>query len=109
MAFNVLVIILVYVDDLIIFSRTFEEHVRDVTEVCRRLHTAGRAVKLSKARWAQAEVDFLGFTIGNGVVKAQPKKVQSILEISPPTTLEALQSYLGAMGVYRQFFPMALS
>ena len=97
--------VLVYVDDLIIFSQTFEAHVQDVAEVCRRLHQAGRAVKLSKARWARSEVDFLGFTIGKGFVKAQPKKVQNILEITPPKNLQALQSYLGAMGVYRQFMP----
>ena len=97
--------VLAYIDDLIVFTKTFNEHVTQVTEVCRRLHEAGRAIKLSKVRWAKDVVDFLGFRIGKGLVTPKEGDVKSVLEIEEPRDDAALQHFLGCAGVYRKFIP----
>ena len=94
---------LVYIDDVIIFSRSYDEHVEHVGEVCQRLFDAGRNVKMSKVRWAMEEVDFLGFRVGKGCVTPRADKVQIVLDIHRPESIEAAQSFLGAAGVYRKF------
>ena len=97
--------VLAYIDDIIVFSKTFHSHVVAVTEVCKRLHTAGRAVKLSKVHWAKEEVDFLGFRVGRGVISPIQDKVQNVLKLEDPTSTPALLSFLVAAGVYRNFLP----
>ena len=95
--------VLVYIDDLIIFSKSFEEHVVHVAEVCKRLFEAGRAVKMSKVHWAKQEVNFLGFRVGKGHVTPREDKVQIVLDLPLPTSITAIQSFVGAAGVYRKF------
>ena len=94
---------LVYIDDVIIFSRSFDEHVEHVGEVCQRLFDAGRNVKMSKVRWALEEVDFLGFRVGKGCVTPREDKVRTVLDIQRPESIEAAHSFVGAAGVYRKF------
>lgn len=97
--------VLAYIDDIIVFSKTFHGHVAAVVEVCKRLHTAGRAVKLSKVHWAKEEVEFLGFKVGKGVISPIQNKVQNVLKLEDPTSSTALLSFIGAAGVYRNFIP----
>ena len=97
--------VLAYIDDLIVFTRTFEDHVDQVEEVCKRLHEAGRAVKVAKVHWAHEEVDFLGYRVGRGLVTPIGKKVKKVLDIQEPQDDVSLQHFLGCVGVYRKFLP----
>ena len=97
--------VLAYIDDLIIFTRTFPDHVQQVAEVCKRLHAAGRAVKVAKVHWAHEEVNFLGYRVGKGLVTPISSKVRKVLDIKEPHDDAALQHFLGCVGVYRKFLP----
>lgn len=96
---------LCYIDDLLIFSDTFENHLSHVQEVCARLHKAGRSVRVEKAQWAKQEVKFLGFTVGDGKVAPIDSSVEKIMRVSPPSCQADLRALLGAFGVYRPFIP----
>ena len=97
--------VLAYIDDLIVFTKTFEDHAVQVAEVCKRLHTAGRAVKVAKVHWAQSEVTFLGFRVGNGLVTPIQSKVRKVLDLKEPHDDVSMQTFLGSVGVYRKFLP----
>lgn len=86
---------LCYIDDLLIFSNSFEEHVA----------SAECSIRFEKAQWAQAEVKFLGFHVGQGNVTPIPSAVEQVLRISTPTSESQLRTLLGAFEVYRRFLP----
>jgi hypothetical protein len=93
----------VYLDDVLIYAETREEHDRLVHEVLSRLDKYGLALQPKKCHWAKDEVEFLGFIInGNGVEMAKDK-VQAILDWPIPTNKKALQSFLGLANFYRMF------
>ena len=97
--------VLAYIDDIIVFSKTFHSHVASVAEVCKRLHTAGRAVKLSKVHWAKEGVDFLGFRIGRGNITPIKNKVRNVLKLEDPTSSTALFSFLGGSRSVQELHP----
>lgn len=92
-----------YIDDVAVYSNTWEEHLPDVEVALKLLREKGLTVKIKKCKFAQEEVTFLGHTVGGGKVKTQEAKVKTILEIPVPTTKKELQSFLGSTGYYRKF------
>lgn len=94
-----------YLDDVVIHSRSFDEHLVHVKEVLRRLKEAGLTVNSQKCAVAQKEVQYLGHVIGGGLVKPQVGKVSAILETPVPTTKRQVRSFLGVVGWYRRFVP----
>ena len=94
---------LCYVDDLLVFSESLDEHIGHLREVFQRLAQAGRSVRLEKVQWVQEQVKFLGFQVGKGKVTPIEEKVDAVLELPPPKTISELRSFLGAAGVYRKF------
>ena len=96
---------LCYIDDLLIFSNSFNDHVEHTVDVCARLAAAGRSVRLEKAQWAHPQVKFLGFHVGHGKVSPIPSAVDHVLRIPTPDSESQLRTILGAFGVYRRFLP----
>ena len=94
-----------YLDDVVIHSRSWEEHLVHVAEVLKRLKEAGLTVNPQKCAVAQREVQYLGHVIGGGVVKPQVGKVSAILETPVPKTKRQVRSFLGVVGWYRRFVP----
>jgi hypothetical protein len=94
---------LVYVDDIIVWSKDIDTHEKDLSAVFSRLVDHGFQLKLSKCSFFQTEVEYLGFEIGHGGVAMSHKKVEAILKIQPPRDLKALQTFLGMMVWYRRF------
>jgi len=84
----------VFVDDILIYSKTWTEHIQLLTEVIDRLAKNNLQVKLKKCSFAKKEVHYLGFIIGNGTKRADPAKVQAIRELAPPTSVSELRSFL---------------
>lgn len=68
-----------YIDDILIFSNSYEQHVKDVRNVLERLRKASLYVKLSKCKFYTDEVNFLGYKISTHGVSIDPEKVASIL------------------------------
>ena len=79
---------IVYLDDILVFSRTKEEHAKHLQSVCDRLRATELYAKPSKCQFFQQEVEFLGFVVGTQGIRMDPKRVQAIKEWEnyPPRT-----------------------
>ena len=94
-----------YLDDIIIFSRTFEEHVQHVSEVFKRLRKFNLTVSPSKCHFAQPEVRFLGHIVGDGKIKPDPEKIAALQHMLPPSNHSQCRSFIGLVNYYRAFVP----
>jgi hypothetical protein len=94
---------LVYIDDILIFSDTFEQHLIDLEELFRRLVQSEFSIKLTKCHFGKREVDYLGHTINQHGVSPDLKKVKAISEFPYPHDLTSLRSFLGMTNYYNQF------
>lgn len=94
-----------YLDDIVIYSDTWEQHLQHLQEVLLRLKNAGLTVNPQKCFITKTEVEYLGFVVGNGVIRPQVKKVQAIEGCPQPRTRKELRSFLGMAGFYHRFIP----
>ena len=94
-----------YLDDLIIFSTTWEDHLTHLKAVLSRLQELGLTTKPSKCQFAMTECTYLGHVVGNGVVKPEEGKLRTIEQFPQPKTKKQIQSFLGLSGYYRRFIP----
>ena len=94
---------LVYLDDIIIYSRNTEDHFKRLQEVLERLCTAGLKLKPSKCYLFQKSVHYLGHIISEHGVETDPQKVQCVKEWPIPTCTEDIQQFLGLATYYRKF------
>ena len=94
-----------YIDDILIHTPTYGEHIKTLKEVFRRLRAANLTAKPSKCYIAYFEVEFLGHVVGRGQVKPRPAKIEAIQNAKKPETKSQLRSYLGLTGYYRAYIP----
>ncbi|GIY44259.1 retrovirus-related Pol polyprotein from transposon 17.6 [Caerostris darwini] len=87
-----------YIDDIIIASKTFEEHMNRLEIVFKRLQSANLKVKPSKCFFLQHEITYLGHTVREGQVLPDGKNLDSIRKSLPPTNRKQVRSFLGLMG-----------
>ena len=80
-------------DDVLIFSSTFHNHLRDIDEVLSRFKFAGLQLKPTKCTFADNEVEYLGFKITDRGLAASNSKVEVIMKITPPSTTKNLFTY----------------
>jgi hypothetical protein len=97
--------VIVYLDDVIIFSRSFEEHVRHLTLVLQKLSEAGATLKFSKCQFFRRSVDYLGHRILPHKLQVLAKYVESIAKAVEPTKKTQVRSFLGLCGIYHRFVP----
>ena len=95
--------VLIFIDDVLIYSRTFEEHKKRLQEVLSKLEASGLKCKLSKCEFLMEEVHFLGHTISAKGVATDPSKISAIKDWQTPETEDELWSFLGLAGYYRRF------
>ena len=91
-----------YIDDIVIFSRTLEEHYGHLREVFERLRQAGLKLKPSKCEFERSKINYLGHVISSEGVQPDPSKVIAVQNISKPSTVTDIRSFLGLTGYYRQ-------
>ena len=96
-------ICLIYLDDVIIFSKKFDDHLRRMEEVFGRLREAGLKLKPQKCRFFQKEVTYLGHVVSENGVSTNPSKVSKILDWPIPRNVSELRSFLGLASYYRRF------
>jgi len=94
-----------YIDDVVIFSDTWDQHLKDLRATLERLKEAGLTVKRRKCVWGCALVSFLGHHIGQGEVRPQEAKIQAILNYHRPQSKKDLRAFIGLVGYYRRFIP----
>ena len=97
--------VLVYIDDLIIFGRTFDEHLQRLDVVLSRLEAAGLTVNLAKCCFAMTEVHHLGHIISAKGIQPEPKKVEAVGRMVAPKNVKGVQQFLGMMNWFRKFIP----
>src|SRR6185437_15906246 len=107
----------VYIDDLLIYSQTFEEHLRHFEIILKRLSDAGLKASLEKTLWFVSSLPYLGYILHQGHVSMDPEKVKDALAIQTPdktigntpsstrpkTLRKLVRIFLGLTGFYRQF------
>ena len=96
-------ICVVYLDDILIFSRTGGEHVKHVETVLERLRIASLYVNLEKCEFHTKSVDFLGFVVTPAGVVMDPERVKTIAEWPAPLSYRDIQVFLGFANFYRRF------
>jgi len=94
---------MVYINDILIFTRTEEGHDKIVQEVLHRLRTSDLFLKPEKCFFKQWEIEFLGLIIGSNGVEIEPSKVKGIMNWPTPTKVKEVQSFLGLANFYCQF------
>ena len=94
---------LVYLDDVLVIGRTFEQHLENLKAVLEAISKAGFKLKLSKCHFAQSSVDFLGFTISASGLAPDCKKVEAVRNYPTPNDLTELRRFLGMASYYRRF------
>ena len=99
------VYVVVYLDDILIFSENEEEHANHVREVLRRLSENKLYCKLSKCTFFAKSIPFLGHVISAEGVSMDPEKVRCVQEWPVPTSVVEIQSFLGLANYYRSFIP----
>ena len=92
-----------YLDDILIYSKTFEEHLEHIEAVFTRLRDAGLKLKMSKCEFLKNEVKYLGHLVSPSGIKPDPSKVEAIQELEPPTDVRGIRSFIGLTGYYRRF------
>ena len=92
-----------YIDDILIYSSSWDEHVDDVRRLMTRLREAHLTARPTKCHIACSSVEFLGHIVGKGEVKPTPEKIEKVMSASRPTTKKEVRSFLGLVGYYRKF------
>ncbi len=94
-----------YLDDIIIFSQSWEEHLEHLKEVLTRIKAAGLTIRPDKCALAKPETQYLGFVLGHGVIRPQVGKLEAIKAAGRPETKKQVRAFLGLVGWYRKFIP----
>ena len=96
---------LVYLDDIVVFSKTGEEHIDHVRSVLSLLADAGVTLKLKKCFFFTDKIDYLGHVIRPGKLQIAEHTTDAIRQLQAPTNLTELRSFLGLCNVFRRFVP----
>ena len=93
----------VYLDDVIIFSRTLEDHRRKLKAVFKRLREAGLKLNPEKCKFMQASVGYLGHVVSKDGIHTDPEKTEKVRNWPTPQNTEEVRRFLGLAGYYRRF------
>jgi hypothetical protein len=94
----------VFIDDILVYSRSEEEHKEHLHLALQKLQEHKLYAKLSKCKYWMKQVAFLGHIISKGGISVDPSKVQDILSWNAPTSVCDIQNFLGLAGYYRRIF-----
>ena len=95
----------VYMDDIIIYSSSLEEHREKLRKLLGRLQAAGLTLQLEKCHFLCKEIAYLGHTITRDGVKPDTRKIEAVKKIPRPKTRRNIKQLLGIIGYYRRFIP----
>ena len=95
--------VVVYLDDIIIYSKTFEEHLKHLAEVFALLKAAGMRLKRAKCEFFKKEIEYLGYIISKEGITLNSKTIECIKNYPEPINQKEVGSYLGLASYYRKF------
>jgi hypothetical protein len=96
---------MVFIDDILIYSKTEEDHANHICVVLQWLCDHHLYAKFSKCEFWLDSVKFLGHTISSEGISVDPTKVQEVMDWKPPTSIHHIWSFLGLAGYYSRFIP----
>ena len=94
-----------YLDDIIIFSKTEEEHLQHLEEIFIRLRKFGLKMKREKCSFFKKHIQYLGHLVSENGFEPLPEKLESIRKMPAPRTAKEVKQFLGLIGYYRKFVP----
>ena len=94
---------LVYLDDIIVLGKTFEDHLKHLSQVFQRLRDAKLKLKVKKCSLCRETVQFLGHVVSSKRIAADPAKIQRVVDWLVPTNKCEVQRFLGLISYYRRF------
>ena len=94
-----------YLDDIIIFSKTEEEHLQHLEEIFIRLRKFGLKMKREKCSFFKKHIQYLGHLVSEDGFELLPEKLESIRKMPAPRTAKEVKQFLGLIGYYRKFVP----
>ena len=93
-----------YIDDVIIYSTNFKNHLMHLREVLTRLSDANLRLNIQKCKFATESCIYLGHRLSNEGISPDESKIEIIKNLKAPTNLKELRAALGLIGYYRKFF-----
>ena len=96
---------LVYIDDIVVFSKTEEEHLNTLEEIFTRLEAFGFSLKKKKCNFFAREVEYLGHVVSAEGRKPHPRNLMAVQEFKTPRSITDVQSFLGLCNYYSQYIP----
>lgn len=93
----------VYLDDIIILSNSFEEHLELIREVARRLQRSGLTINVAKSHFCRTKIRYLGYVLSEDGLSMDVSKIQPILDYPTPKTVKDIRRLLGLAGFYQKF------
>ena len=97
-----------YIEDVIIYSNTLDDHIHHVDEILTTLAEAGDTLKIDKCHFFQKEVEYLGNMVKPGTLQIDKTNVKSLRQAKPPTNKTQVRSFLGLCNEYRRFIDLSL-
>ena len=94
---------IIYLDDIIIFSKTPEEHIEQLRKVFEKLDEVGLRLKPSKCEFFKDRLEYLGHIVSKDGIETNPKKIMAIVKWPRPKNITQVQRFLGFCNYYRKF------
>ena len=94
-----------YLDNVLIFSKSWEEHLQHLSTVFNRCKTAGPKIELSKCQFFKTQLHYLGHKISADSLEPLPEKLKAIKNLAPAENVDEAHQILGLLGYYRSFTP----
>ena len=95
----------VYMDDIVIYSNSLEEHSENLKKLFGRLKTAGLTLQAEKCHFLKREIAYLGHVITQDCVKPDSRKIEAVKNFPHPKTRKHVKQFLGLIGYHRRFIP----
>ena len=95
--------VIVFIDDILVYSRSVEEHEQHLRIVLETLRREQLYAKFSKCEFWLDSVAFLGHVVSKEGIQVDPKKIEAVIDWPRPTTVTEIRSFLGLAGYYRRF------
>ena len=93
-----------YLDDILVFSRTLKDHMHTLERIFKRFEENGLAISLKKCRFGEQSIEFVGYNISREGIKPLPRKLHAISSFPAPQKQKHLLGFLGAIKYYRRIY-----